>query len=171
MAFGVSRMKPSARGAVLVVMLLASAVGVRRMYRADSRNGQPYDRLSAFVAREAGSSDVVIVHSIPSGVAGMARYIGQSAAPGRQVGLAAWVGQLGRRRVPDDVAALVEDRRRVFLVKIHDVGEPAPQEDWLREHGRVALEEKPNHWSSVTVFEPRQGETFGPATPPSEEPL
>jgi hypothetical protein len=69
------------------------------------------------------------------------------------------------------VAALVEDRHRVFLVKIHDVGEPAPQEAWLREHGKVALEEKPSDWSSVTVFEPRQGETFGPATRPSEEPL
>jgi hypothetical protein len=176
-AFGVSRMKPFARGAVLGVMLLASAVGVRRMYRADSRNGQPYDRLAAFVAREAGPSDVVIVHSIPSGVAGMARYIGQHATPGRRAmprrhaGLAAWVGQLGQRRVPDDVAALAEDRRRVFLVKIHDVGEPAPQEDWLREHGKVALEEKPNDWSRITVFEPRRGEAFGPATRPSEEPL
>ena len=91
------------------------------------------------------------------------------------MGLAGWVGQLRQRRVPDDVAALVEDRRRVFLVKIHDVGERAPEEDWLREHGHVALEEKPNDWSSITVFEPRQGETFGPAiapaTRPSEEPL
>jgi mannosyltransferase len=169
-AFGLSRMKQPARMAVLAVLLLGCAVGIRRMYRADSRNGQPYDKLAAFVARETGPSDVVMVHSIPSGVTGMARYIEQSAQPHRHVDIAAWVGQLRQRRVPEDVLELVEGRRRVLLVKVQDVGEPAPQEQWLREHGRVALEERPNDWSYVTVFEPRLGGSFGPATRPSEEP-
>ena len=170
-ALGLGRMKQPVRVMVLAVLLLGCAVGIRRMYRADSRNSQPFDRLAAFVASQATPSDVVIVHSIPSGVTGMARYLDRKAAPGQHVSLAAWVGQLKQRQMPDDVLRLIEDRRRVLLVKVHDLGEPAPQEDWLREHANVALEERPSEWSSVTVFEPRQGPTFGPATAPSKEPL
>jgi hypothetical protein len=56
--------------------------------------------------------------------------------------MAAWVGQLGRRAVPADIEALVASRSRVALIRIHDVGEPAPEEAWLRAHATVLREER-----------------------------
>ena len=63
----------------------------------------------------------------------------------------AWVGQLGRRRVPGDVESLVAGRERVALVRIHDVGEPAPEEEWLRAHATVVREQRLPH-ASVVYF-------------------
>ena len=46
--------------------------------------------------------------------------------------MTSWVGQLGNRRVPDDIARLLDRHGRVVLVRIHDINEPAPEEAWLR---------------------------------------
>jgi len=78
----------------------------------------------------------VIVHSIPSGVLGIARYLEPD------VPVAAWVGELGLRRMPDDLAALLTGRHRVALIRIHDVGEPAPEEAWLRANATVIRDER-----------------------------
>ena len=55
--------------------------------------------------------------------------------------MAAWVGQLGRRRIPDDIAALLEGHGRVAFVRLHEVGEPAPEETWLRANATLAGED------------------------------
>ena len=76
------------------------------------------------------ASDVVVVHSIPSGVLGIARYAE------KPIMLFSWVGQLKQRRVPDDIESLLAGGR-IVLIKLHAVGEPAPEEDWLRDHAMV----------------------------------
>jgi hypothetical protein len=78
-------------------------------------------------------------------VLGVARYL-EADLP-----MAAWVGQLGRRRVPDDIEALVAGRPRVAFVRVHDVGEPAPEEDWLRAHASL-LGERRIGSASVAYF-------------------
>ena len=42
-----------------------------------------------------------------------------------------------QRRVPEDIQALAGHGRRIVLVKMHAVGEPAPQETWLRDHAEL----------------------------------
>ena len=54
--------------------------------------------------------------------------------------LASWVGQLGMRQVPQSIYALVAGRTRILFVKVHDVREPAPEEDWLRANAEVLSE-------------------------------
>ncbi|HEX2861323.1 MAG TPA: glycosyltransferase family 39 protein [Lacunisphaera sp.] len=78
--------------------------------------------------RPPAAGDLILVHSIPSGALAAARYL-PGPAP-----MTAWVGQLGVRKVPNDLLPLVAGRRDIFLVRIHAVGEPAPEEEWLRTH-------------------------------------
>jgi hypothetical protein len=42
--------------------------------------------------------------------------------------------------MPEDIIALAGGRARVALITIHTVGEPAPEEDWLRAHARSVQE-------------------------------
>ena len=95
----------------------------------------------------------MIVHSIPSGVIGVARYMTAS------VPLAAWVGQLNRRQIPQDLEALLPGRRRVALVRVHHLGEAAPEEDWLRRHAKLTGQRKVLS-ADLLYFGPKEGTTF-----------
>jgi hypothetical protein len=158
-AAGLGRLAPPARAGFLVAIVLACLIGDRRMYLNDARYMSPFRQVGAHLARRATASDLVLVHSIPSGAAGVARYMGRPGAPAGDAGFAPWVGQLGRRRVPDDLRVLTAGRRRIFLVTIHEVFEPAPEADWLRAHARL-VDHLRLGVSSISEFEPLRGETF-----------
>jgi SAM-dependent methyltransferase len=130
---GLGHLRPAVQGVFLTLIILAGMVGIRQMYLNDSRSWEPTRQVGELLAAEAGASDLVIVHSIPSGVAGVARAMeARGNAPG--VGFVSWVGRLGRRRVPDDLQRLAAGRKTIFLVRIHEVGEPAPEETWLEQN-------------------------------------
>jgi 4-amino-4-deoxy-L-arabinose transferase-like glycosyltransferase len=120
------------------VTLLAAAwlPGINDAITHRVRAGEPYRAVARRVAAWAGPNDLVLVHAIPSGVLGVARYLD------RDLPMAAWVGQLDRRRVPADLEALLAGRARVAVVRIHDVGAPAPEEDWLRAHATLLGQEQ-----------------------------
>jgi hypothetical protein len=73
---------------------------------------------------------VVLVHSMPSGVIGLSR------ALSREMPFLVWVEPLGLRRT-DDLPALLQGRRQVALVQVHNIGLVSPAERWLQEHGRL----------------------------------
>lgn len=126
-AVGLARLPSVARNAVLVAAVLLWIPGLQRIDDG-FRAGNPFRTVARSVTERSGGSDVVIVHSIPGGVVGMARYLESGAA------VAAWVGELEQRRVPEDIADIAAGRRHVFLVKIQAMGEPAPEELYLRAH-------------------------------------
>jgi hypothetical protein len=111
------------------------------------------------LAAQTGPSDLVLVHSIPSGVVGVARYLKSQGTSEESVGFATWVGQLRQRRVPESLHRLAAGRRRIILVKVRDMGEPAPEEAWLREHATLTEVYKLRS-ASVLYFTPRETETF-----------
>lgn len=118
-------------GAAAVLLLLIAVTwspGVRGIFHGTSRAGEPYRPVAREIATRTHGHALVVVHSIPSGVAGIARYLDPSTP------MAAWVAQLGQRRVPEDIAALTAGRSRVAFVRLHDVGAPAPELDWLIAH-------------------------------------
>jgi hypothetical protein len=117
--------------ALLVGIGLCWAPSVASIYKKRSRVDQPMRDVARHLSHELQAEDLVLVHSIPSGAILVARYL-TTPAP-----LAVWTGQLGQRRVPDSIASLVAGRRHVVLVKVHTVGEPAPEETWLRQNGRL----------------------------------
>ena len=141
-----SRLRQPVSAGLVALLLLAWTPGISAVLGDTSRYRRAYRDAAETASRWAGPSDLVIVHSIPSGVLGVARYLPPS------VPLAAWVGQLGQRRVPEDVRALANGRRRVVFVRIHDVGAPAPEEDWLRAHGRL-IGQGPDSGPTVLAFE------------------
>lgn len=176
------QLRPLARAVFLTLVLLPGCAGAVGIYLNESRHGEPFRQLGAALAGTYGESDLVIVHSIPSGVAGVARAAEQSGEGPRGVAFASWVGRLKRRRVPEDVRALAAGHERVVLVKVHAVGELSPQEDWLRENARLVRQVRHEiteiHWlrggaplvgpvkvmtAEVLTFEPREGGTFPPA--------
>ena len=154
------------------LVVLFYAAGVRQIYMSPFRTYQPWRQHAQVIAREAGAGDVVIVHSIPSGVVTTARYIEEarerSPRGGPPVEMASWVGQLGRRRVPQDIEALTAARERVFFFRMHAIGEPSPELDWLDANAKRVSRRKIHESTDgeLIVFVPRAGSrTFGSARP------
>lgn len=129
------RLPARLRWAAFALIVLSWSSGLKLLFGNSSRIGTPLNMVARELGARATTDDVVLVHSIPSGVLGLARYMG---AP---VPMASWVGQLGTRRVPESVLALTADRRATFLVLVHSVGEPAPEEGYLREHAEVVRDD------------------------------
>lgn len=163
LAIGWARLGPAARLGFGAVLLLCWAPGTRAIFR-DPRAGEPYRRIGRLLAGQAGPADLVIVHSIPSGVAGIARYLAGGDARGSAPEVASWVGQLGRRRMPGDLESLLSGRARARLVLIHAVSEPAPEEEWLRSNATLLGEQ---HLGTGTIldFAPKDSARFGEAAP------
>lgn len=147
-----SSLAPRANAVLLALMVCAWIPGIRAVFQ-NPRAWEPYVQLGGELSDWAGADDLVIVHSIPSGVLGVTRYM-RSAVP-----VAAWVGQLGSRRVPQDLDQLLAGRRRVAVVKVHHLGEPAPEEDWLRRHATL-LDERTIRSAQVLYFAPSEGVSF-----------
>jgi uncharacterized membrane protein len=140
-ASGLGRLRRPVRSTFLLLLVMAWLPGIARFYFSESRRhpaNDPFSQLGQDLADSTDRSCLVIVHSIPSGVAGVARYMEAHDASARGIGFASWVGQLKQRRVPEDIRALAAGRRRIIFVNIHAVGEPAPEETWLREYATLA---------------------------------
>jgi hypothetical protein len=133
-------------GATLTLLVLSWVPGLKDLMSHRARAGEPYRYSAAQVAAWAGPGDLLIVHSIPSGALGIARYLP------REIPMAVWVEQLGQRQVPDDLARLISGRRRVALIRIHEVGAPAPEEAWLRAHTTVVRDVRRDA-ASIVYFE------------------
>ncbi len=160
LGIALGRLRPLSRIVVSVAFLGLCGLGLLRAHLNQGRSFEPMQLIGQHVARDAQPGEVVIIHSIPSGVIGMARYIEQATPPGTPPpATAAWVGQLGRREMPRDLFELLEGRPRVTLVLVHEVGEPAPQLDWLLENATLDGERRVEA-IRVYSFIPRQGLRF-----------
>jgi mannosyltransferase len=144
-AIALGALPTAGRRAALTLLVLSWAPGLHDEFGRRSRAWEPYREVAREVGAWAGPRDLVLVHSIPSGVLGIARYLDADVA------MAAWVGQLGQRRVPDDLAPLLAGRDRVALIRIHEVGEPAPEETWLRANATLLREEQ-REGAAVSYF-------------------
>jgi hypothetical protein len=133
--------------AVFVLLILLLWVpGTRDMFAKPSRPWDPFLEVGLRLTAWAKPDDLIIVHSIPSGVLGVARYTGTSTP------IVSWVVQLGSRRVPGDIEMLLVGHRRVALVKIHDLQEPSPAEKWLRGHKKLENEDHLSPLTDVLYF-------------------
>jgi len=106
--------------------------GTAKMWASEHRVAEPWRSTGRVVNVLATGRSVVIVHSIPSGVAGVSRYL----KPDMPV--AAWVGQLNERRVPEDMVALTRGYERVILVVTHALDAPDVENAWLDAHAKMA---------------------------------
>ncbi len=140
------------RVTLLALILVTWMPNLYFLYRAPSRNYSALGEVGRAVNQEGQPFDLVLVHSIPSGVLGVARYSNQPAP------IASWVGQLGNRQVPRSILALAAGRARILFVKVHEVGEPAPEESWLREHADVVRELRTG--ATLVEFRPRGAGSF-----------
>lgn len=135
MSLALGRVRPTPRALWLLLIVMVWLPSVWTVVTNPVRGWQPYRQLASILDQQATDSDMVIVHSIPSGVLGMARYLE------KPVPIFSWVGQLKQRHVPDDLESLPV-RGRIILIKIHTVGEPAPEEAWLQTHASLASDLK-----------------------------
>jgi hypothetical protein len=152
-AAGLACLNLRSRIIMLALIILAWAPNGFSIYSNRWRSWSPFREISSAASVNSSPSDLVLVHSIPSGVLGMARYSNGRAA------LASWVGQLGTRKVPESIETLAAGRTRIVFVKVHDVGEPAPEEDWLRSHA-VVTDETQMGIGTIIDFRPRNAQTF-----------
>lgn len=131
-------LRPGLRAALLGIILIGWLPGVWDVYNNDFRARHPLRQVGRELAAGALPGDLVMIHSIPSGVLGIARYMD------RDVPVVSWVQQLGVRRVPEDLEDLLAGHRRVVLLKIHLLGEGTPEEAWLRENATLLADKKRN---------------------------
>jgi hypothetical protein len=133
-SLGTSALPRAARAVFTALLIAAWVPGYREVFREPARWWLPLPEIAALVdtwhrTARVGSSDLVIVHSIPSGSVGVARYL-KSGPP-----LASWTVRLKRRSTPAHLDSLLAGRCRVALVKVHDdfLDPSSPVEGWLRE--------------------------------------
>jgi 4-amino-4-deoxy-L-arabinose transferase-like glycosyltransferase len=138
---------------VLLLIVLAWVPRLATIYQKSSRNGPPISKIARAVSSNVSPSDLILVHSIPSNVLGVARYASGPAA------LASWVGQLGTRQVPESLHALAVSRQRILFVRWHDLGQPAPEEDWLRANA-VIFQERHLDSARIIDFRPKNSGQF-----------
>jgi uncharacterized membrane protein len=112
------------------MIVLACMIGDRRIFLNQSRQLEPFRETARQISRDACAPDLLIVHSVPSGILGIARYFDSN------VPIFSWVGQLHVRTVPEDIARVSAGTQKVMLVKIHQVLEPSPEDGWLRAGAR-----------------------------------
>jgi hypothetical protein len=151
-AAGLSSLPRWTRIGMVCLIVLAWAPNLLIMNR-DPSHWFPIREISRAASANGTSTDLILVHSIPSGVLGVARY---AEGPAR---MASWVGQLGTRQMPESLRQLASGRTRILFVKLHEVGEPAPEEDWLRANA-TTFSERRFELAEVVDFRPRLSETF-----------
>jgi hypothetical protein len=180
-SLGMRQLRPQTHAAFLVLVLLAWIPGAWPLFALSSRPWAPYREVDAQLEAWAGSGDLILVHSIPSGVLGLARYLT------REIPMASWIVPLGQRQVPDDLERLLTGHRRVALVQVHNLSQPSPAEPWLRSHARLTRHEvydastvgfttdttslppeklvafRKHQLFEIFYFEPREGVTWVPA--------
>ena len=154
-ALGMSRLPCTGHLAFLLLLLLAWTPAIGDIFENPSRPWEPYPSVAARLDALTVPSDLVIIHSIPSGVLGVARYMSTDTP------VVSWVVQLGLRSLPADMEHLVVGRCRVALVKIHYLNEPSPAEAWLREHGELDHQDKFDGLTEILYFvlEPPAGKS------------
>lgn len=124
-----------ARSGFLALLVLAWSAGAWPLITRSARPGAAYGTLARALETRLSPSDLVLVHSVPSGVIALSRYLDP------ELPLASWIAPLARRKVPDDLETLLPGRRRVALVQVHHLSQPAPAEAWLRQHARLVYHE------------------------------
>ncbi len=130
-AFAVQPLPGRLRAAFVGLVLLGWTAGLAPMVRQPSRPGAVYGALASELERGVRPGGAVLVHSVPSGVIGLSR------ALSHPMPFLVWIEPLGLRRT-DQLPALLQGRRQVAFVQVHNVGLASPAERWLQEHGRLA---------------------------------
>ena len=111
-----------------VALILVAWMGPTRSILRNRFPAEPTAQIASILNENHRDGDVLIVHSIPSGLLALARSLDPS------LPILSWVGPLGQRRVPEDVIAVAGGVRRIALVTYHEVRDPVPEAAWLREH-------------------------------------
>ena len=128
-ACGLARLPAGWRSLCILLIIISWFPHLRVVTTPTWRYWEPFKQTANTLDHQAQDSDLLIVHSTPTGVAGVARYLD------RPLKIYSWVGQLRQRRMPEDMQALAEKNKGIVLVKIHTVLDPVPEEDWLKRNG------------------------------------
>ena len=147
-AFALGKLPAGWRHACILVIIVSWLPHLRYVMTTPWRYWEPFKQVADVLDHQAHSSHLLIVHSTPTGIICVARYVNATAT------MYSWVGQLGQRRVPEDIRALAEKYDRIVLVKVHTVGEPAPEETWLRKHA-ATVEALKIVTADVLIFDTR----------------
>lgn len=149
LATALSAIPSVSRAFLVAAFVVVWAPANLALYERASRSDRPFRETAELISRWLGPRDLILMHSIPSGVLGLARYLPPEA------NIAAWVAQLEQRTMPQSLETLVSGHERVGLVAIKTVGARVPTRKWLRQNGR-----RLTGLAGADVFVPRQANTF-----------
>ena len=136
MAVGAGNLSRNVYVASLIFLPLIWLPATRKVFAEPSRIFEPFPQVSTLLDTWAELRDLIIAHSIPSGVLGLARYMGTDTP------IVSWVVQLKQHSAAQDMPRFASSYERVAVVKIHDLEEPSPAEDWLLQNETLESRKK-----------------------------
>ena len=160
-AFAVGSLPQRLRVPLVALMVLACLPDLGRLFVSHDRNSW-FRPVSWQLDQHAGPDQLVLVHSIPSGILGIARYT-HTATP-----LALWTQQLrnfenrnNANAIAADVVKLTAGYRKIYAVSVHDIDRTSPELDYLRQHAKIAAESRYGGYRTrMLELQPLNGEVF-----------
>ncbi|MBA4387192.1 MAG: hypothetical protein C0404_04370 [Verrucomicrobia bacterium] len=143
LAWAMSRLNTSLLMGCATLILAGWLLGGGQLYERAGRMDNPMRMAAADLDRFSERGDLVLIHSIPSGVLGMARYLDP------RTRMASWVSQLNVRKLPDDLVRLSRGHSRVVLVTINPFGGPTPEKEWLTRNSKLNTQHR---WLSIDAY-------------------
>ena len=137
-------------GWVAAGILIATWIPINReVFFGPSRPMNNMPLIAQEIERELGPGDLVVVHSIPSGVPGLARYLEPD------VEILSWIPRLKEPSF-DDIETILAGRCRVALVSAN-TQEPSSRMDvWLAEHATLEEERNLGWLTGMRIYELNQ---------------
>lgn len=131
----------------LVLLIVSYVAGVWKIYVTPYRSHDYFPEAGAVTASMVQSEDLVLIHSIPSAVLGVTRYLNASFS------VACWIDQLGQKKVPDDIRRLISNRKRIAVLRVHKMeDDKEPEVDWLKANADL-IEGRGGRGYHILVFE------------------
>ncbi len=143
----------------LAAIALVSLAGVLRFYEGEGRHGYAYDEVARAVGRDPHPGDLVLAHSVHSGVAGIARHL-ERECPGAVFAPCATGQGLA---CPDRIETLFAGCPRVILIEIHAYESEVPEQSWLEKNGTLERVEQAGG-ATVLYFLPGETMAMGSGT-------
>jgi hypothetical protein len=150
MAVGAGTLSKKAYVATLILLPLIWLPATRKVFAEPSRVLDQFRQVSTLLDTWAEPRDLIIAHSIPSGVLGLARYMGTDTP------IVSWVVQLKQHSTAQDMPRLASSYERVAVVKVHDLEEPSPAEHWLLENETLESRKKLCNAKAEVLFFSRE---------------
>jgi hypothetical protein len=141
---------PVLKTALCLILLLGGYVaGLWKIFATPYRSSEYFLQANAVMSSLVTPNDVALIHSIPSAILGVTRYMDSS------VPVAVWIEPLQQKHIPDGIQRIIAGKNKVAVLRVHKMArDREPEVDWLNANARF-LEFRDGRGFHILVYETR----------------